>query len=181
VLDTTNALDAFLAGVERRAYEMARIATGSGEDALDIVQDAMYKLVERYADRPPGEWGPLFHRILQSRIMDWQRRSTLRRRFAAWLGRTPGDEEQSDPLDAVPDPRSPGPDVQLERTRAMAELERALRSLPRRQQQAFMLRTWEGFDVRETATAMRCSEGSVKTHYSRAVHALRERLKGYWP
>jgi len=157
---------------------MARLATGNTEDALEIVQDAMYKLVEKYASRPESEWGPLFHRILQSRINDWHRRSSLRERFRGWLG-IPGDE--TDPLQDIPDEKDGNPEYLLRSQRRVDKLEQVIHGLPIRQQQAFLLRTMEGLDVRETARAMGCSEGSVKTHYSRAVHTLREKLGEHWP
>lgn len=137
----------------------------------------MLKLATRYADRGEAEWAPLFHTILQSRIRDWYRRKRVRNRVRAWLGR---DGEESDPIDAVPDPAA-GPAERLALGRAAGRLDAALRGLPRRQQQAFLLRAWEGLDVAATARAMGCSEGSVKTHYSRAVHRLRAQLEDTWP
>ena len=157
---------------------MARIATGSTEDALDIVQDAMFKLVEKYASRPEPEWGPLFHRILQSRINDWHRRTRVRERFRSWLGM---DDEGADPIQEAADEREPDPEQLLQSHRRIDKLEQVIHELPFRQQQAFLLRTLEGMDVRDTARAMSCSEGSVKTHYSRAVHTLREKLDDQWP
>jgi len=157
---------------------MARIATGNENDALEIVQDAMLKLVQRYADRGEQEWGPLFHRILQSRIRDWYRRSTVRNRLRVWFG---GDEEGEDQLENQPGRYSDGPMHQLEDDRFGDELERALNALPNRQQQAFLLRAWEGMSVEQTAAAMGCSAGSVKTHYSRAVHTLRKQLEEFEP
>lgn len=175
-LDSTQALDRFLAGVERRAFRMAQLATGNVEDALDLVQEAMLKLAQHYGRRNEQEWGPLFHRILQSRIRDWYRRSRVRNRWRVWLG---GEEDEEDPLHNLADADAPGPVQLLAGQRAMGALEQALQKLPLRQQQAFLLRTWEGFDVAETAHAMGCSEGSVKTHYSRAVHTLRVLLEGH--
>ncbi len=173
------ALNRFLAGVQRRAFRIAEIATHGHEEALDIVQDSMLKLVQRYADRPEEEWAPLFHRILQSRIRDWYRRTAVRRRFRGWLGG--GDDDPAgDPIDAVPDPRADDPESGAHRERSLGRLEVALRALSLRQQQAFLLRAWEGMDVAQTARAMRCSQGSVKTHYHRAVRALRERLGDDW-
>ncbi|MDO9372581.1 MAG: RNA polymerase sigma factor [Gammaproteobacteria bacterium] len=177
-LDSTQALDRFLAGVERRAFRMAQLATGNVEDALDLVQEAMLKLAQHYGRRNEQEWGPLFHRILQSRIRDWYRRSRVRNRWRVWLG---GEEGEEDPLHNLADTDAPGPAQLLAGQRAMGALEQALQKLPLRQQQAFLLRTWEGFDVAATAHAMGCSEGSVKTHYSRAVHTLRVLLEGHQP
>lgn len=162
---------------------MAQLATGDQEEALDIVQDSMVKLVQKYANRPESEWGPLFHTILQSRIKDWHRRNWVRTRWRVWFsGSSHTDEnEGEDPIQQLPDTQTADPSEQTERTKAMAKLEYSLRILPHRQQQAFLLRAWEGCDVAETAKAMGCSEGSVKTHYSRAVHSLRKHLKGFEP
>jgi len=160
---------------------MAQFATGSTEDAFDLVQDAMLGFAQRYAARPDGEWGALFYRILQSRITDWHRRSSVRNRLRVWLGwGGNGEGEAEDGIQTLPD-NAPNPVQELLRRDAAAALELAMRSLPLRQQQAFLLRAWEGLDVRETAFAMGCSEGSVKTHYSRAVHALRNRLEDFRP
>jgi RNA polymerase sigma-70 factor (ECF subfamily) len=178
-LQARAALDRFLAGVERRALRIAEFATGNRDEALDIVQDAMLALARRYGARGEDEWGPLFHRILQSRILDWHRRHRVRRRWLAWLG--PDDEDGDDPLVALPDPGARRPEELLGNARAGAALEAAVRGLPLRQQQAFLLRAWEGLDVAATAAAMGCAEGSVKTHYSRAVHALRDLLEDHWP
>lgn len=157
---------------------MARIATGNADDALDIVQDAMFKLVDKYAGKPTAEWGPLFQRILQSRIQDWHRRSSVRERFRGWLGLADADE---DPLAQVADQLDGDPEHVLQTQRGIAELERVLHALPHRQQQAFLLRMLEGLDVSATARAMACTEGSVKTHYFRAVHAIRDKLGEHWP
>lgn len=170
-------MDQFLAGVERRAFHLARVACGNDEDALDIVQDAMFKLVQRYADRRAEEWPAIFHRILQSRIRDWYRRSVVRHRLLGWFSRS---EDEDDPLENQPGRASEGPVQQLQQARFGSELECALAALPNRQQQAFLLRAWEGLSVEETAQAMGCSAGSVKTHYARAVSVLRERLEGFY-
>jgi RNA polymerase sigma-70 factor (ECF subfamily) len=157
---------------------MAQFATGNRDEALDIVQDAMLALASRYGKRGSDEWGPLFQRILQSRILDWYRRRRTQHRWLAWLGT---DDDDEDPLAALPDPDARRPEEQFGNTRAGAALETALGALPLRQQQAFLLRTWEGLDVAATAAAMGCSQGSVKTHYSRAVHSLRNLLEDHWP
>lgn len=161
---------------------MAELATGNRDDALDLVQEAMLGLVRNYADRGEAEWGPLFYRILQSRIRDWYRRSKVRQRLFGWLHPIAGDADdgQADPIQQAPDPAAAEPPREVGNQAAMEQLEQALRSLPVRQQQAFLLRAWEGLDVAQTAFAMGCSEGSVKTHYSRAVHRLRQRLEEHW-
>ena len=174
-------INRFLTGIERRAFGMARFATRNDDDALDLVQEAMFGFVRNYADRPAEEWPVLFHRILQSRITDWYRRTAVRDRFRAWLGRGGDDDDGADPFDAIADPSSPDPAEQLLRRDISDAVARALRTLPLRQRQAFLLRVWEGLDVAETAFAMKCSEGSVKTHLSRAIHALRSKLEEYRP
>jgi RNA polymerase sigma-70 factor, ECF subfamily len=177
----TRELDQFLAQIERRAFRMAQVALRNADDALDVVQDAMLKLARSYASRPSEEWRPLFFRILQNGIRDLQRRQTVRRRFMSWMPgpREDPDEEAQHPLDNVAD-GAPGQSDLLMQGEAMRQLEKSLRELPARQREAFMLRNFEGMDVAETAAAMGCSEGSVKTHYSRAVHTLREQLSEVW-
>jgi RNA polymerase sigma-70 factor (ECF subfamily) len=180
VLDRSRELDRFLASVERRAFKIAQIAIRDIEEALDIVQDAMLQLARRYAARPSEEWEPLFYRILNNRIRDCQRRRVVRSRIIAWWpARLADDEEAADPIEsAAGTEMAPTERVQVDET--LQALERALADLPRRQQQAFLLRTLEGLDVAGTAAAMGCSEGSVKTHYFRAVQTLRERLGEFW-
>ena len=151
-------LNQFLAGVERRALRFAEIAVRDRDEALDLVQDAMIKLARNYAGQPEEEWTPLFYRILQNGIRD----------------------DDYDPVAQAPDPMGRTPDEQLEAQQAMQTLEHAVAELPARQREAFMLRTFEGLDVAGTAVAMGCSEGSVKTHYSRAVHTLRDVLGEHW-
>ena len=172
----SRALNQFLASVELRAFKIAQAGLRHEDDALDAVQDAMLQLARAYADRPAQEWKPLFYRILENRIRDMQRRRTVRGRVMAWLPHRGEDEdEESDPIAQAPSPE-PQPVKRLELDEAMGALQKALEELPRRQQQAFLLRTLEGMDVAETAAAMGCSEGSVKTHYFRAVQALRAQL-----
>ncbi len=180
-LDRTQALDRFLAGIERRAFRMAHIATGNEDEALDLVQDAMLKLAQKYAQRPEEEWAPLFHCILQSRIRDWYRRERVRNRLREFFHGSQDEEEGEDPLAQVADRAAPAPDEEVQRKRACAALDVALRALPLRQQQAFLLRIWEELDVAQTAQAMGCSQGSVKTHLFRALQVLRQRLGEHWP
>ena len=177
-LESTQALEQFLAGVERRALRIAQYATGNREDALDIVQEAMLKLAERYGAKPADEWPPLFHSILISRIRDFQRRSKVRNRFRVWLrGRGDDDADEPDPISSRQDPAAAPPERVIDGERGVARLERGIAELPERQREAFVLRVWEGLDVAQTARAMGCSEGSVKTHLSRAMHALRDKLE----
>ncbi|HZD53716.1 MAG TPA: RNA polymerase sigma factor [Woeseiaceae bacterium] len=179
-LESERELNRFLAEVERRALRIAEISVGDRDEALDIVQDAMIRLARKYAHRAGSEWPPLFYRILQNGVRDWHRRRAVRSRVIGWLGRAVFDDAAGDPIAVAADPAGRTPDEQLQNREAMQSLERALARLPLRQREAFMLRTFEGLDVADTALAMGCSEGSVKTHYSRAVHALRESLGEHW-
>jgi RNA polymerase sigma-70 factor (ECF subfamily) len=173
---TSRALEQFLAGIEKRAFKIAQLGLRNEADALDAVQDAMIKLVQSYGSRREEEWRPLFYRILTNRIRDLQRRRAVRGRIMAWLpARDADDDEDVDPLAQAPS-AEPHPEKRLELDEAIAALETAVVALPARQQQAFLLRNFEGLDVAQTAQAMGCSEGSVKTHYFRALEALRARL-----
>ncbi len=181
ILEYRRELDKFLGEIERRAFRMAQVALRDPDDAMDVVQDTMLKLARSYSARPSSEWRPLFYRILENGIRDLQRRRSVRKRFMTWLpgAKEDPDNEAQDPLDNVADSAPAIPEI-LMQGQAMQQLEVSLRALPTRQREAFMLRNFEGLDVAETATAMGCSEGSVKTHYSRAVHTLREQLVGVW-
>lgn len=172
-----DALDAFLRGVERRALRMAEFGVGNREDALDIVQDCMLTFVRNYRDKPATDWAPLFHRVLDSRVLDFHRRHQVRSRWLGWIDRIVGRDEDADPLANVADPRAPQPCQHVADAETADALDLAPRALPNRQRQAFLLRVWEGLDVADTARAMACSEGSVKTHLSRAMTALRTRLE----
>jgi RNA polymerase sigma-70 factor (ECF subfamily) len=168
----------FLASVERRAFKQCMFSVREEQAALDIVQDSMLKLSESYSARPAGELPLLFQRIVQNGIRDHYRRNKVRSTWTTLLSSMgiSKDGEDSDPLDTmeVEDDRSvpASPADQLEQGQVMAAIEEAVATLPARQRQAFILRYWEEFDVSETAKAMGCSEGSVKTHCSRATHAL---------
>jgi RNA polymerase sigma-70 factor (ECF subfamily) len=180
-LDQARALDRFLADVEKRAFRIAQMAVRDRDDALDIVQGAMLRLARSYGQRPSEEWKPLFYRILYNGIRDWQRRSNVRSRiFSVWpSGSRDDDEGAQDPYERVAD-NLPEPSRRVMAGEAMERLEAAVAALPTRQREAFMLRCLEGMDVAETALAMGCSEGSVKTHYFRALSALREQLGEVW-
>lgn len=176
-------LSDFLASVERRAYKHALFAVRDEAAALDIVQEAMMKLAERYGDKPAEEFPMLFHRILQNTLMDHFRRQKVRASwFTLFSSFTPQHaDEEFDPLDVLEDDESPShvlqPDADLQQSQILGSIETALMNLPARQREAFLLRYWDGLDTAETALAMGCSEGSVKTHCSRATHALAAALK----
>jgi len=174
-------LNRFLAEVERRALRIAEIAVRDRDEALDLVQDAMIKLARNYSERGRDEWTPLFYRILQNGVRDWHRRQAVRNRVMVWFRKKPTEDNDYDAIAAAPDPAGRAPDEELANSEAMQSLEEAIRDLPARQREAFMLRTFEGLDVAGTAIAMGCSQGSVKTHYSRAVHTLRDRLEEHRP
>ena len=179
-LATERSMEEFLQDIERRAFHMAKMATGSREDALDIVQDTMFKLVEKYSDKNSSEWRPLFYRILNSKITDYYRRNAVKNRLIslASFGMRAGDHG-ADLIDRAEGHRSDTPDQMLARQMQMTILSKALAQLPGRQRQAFMLRCWDGMSTALTSQAMGCSEGSVKTHYSRAMHSLRASLEDY--
>jgi RNA polymerase sigma-70 factor (ECF subfamily) len=178
-LATRQSMDRFLAEVEARAFRMVQIAVRNEADALDIVQDAMIRLVQNYARRPPSEWRPLFFRILQNRLRDHQRHQGVRNRVLSWF-RPADDDDYADPIAQAPGREQEQPDREAAMNETLSALEQAVAALPARQQQAFLLRSLEGLDVAETAQAMGCSQGSVKTHYFRAVHSLRETLGEHW-
>ena len=173
-------LNRFLAEVEKRALRNAEISVRDRDEALDLVQDAMIKLARKYADRSSDEWTPLFYRILQNGVRDWHRRQLVRNRVMVWFRRPGVEDNDYDVVASAPDPKGRTPDEQLQSQEAMQCLEVAVGELPARQREAFMLRTFEGLSVAGTVTSMGCSEGSVKTHYSRAVHSLRESLGEHW-
>lgn len=160
---------------------MAQVAVKDVDEALDIVQDAMLTLVRKYAHKPQEQWRPLFYRILKNRITDSHRRNSVKRKlfFAGWSGQGE-DAASDDPVDRAAALDSSNPDRRLQLDGAANELQDAVGRLPARQQQAFLLRTLEGLNVADTALAMQCSQGSVKTHYSRALAALRLALEGHW-
>lgn len=168
-------LDVFLAQVERRAYKTALLSTRKPADALDIVQDSMLQLVQYYRDHHSDEWPLLFHRILQHKIMDWHRQQTRNKKWF-WQKVADVEDDSEDELNQIVDEREQNPAELLARSKDIQCVIQSLENLPLRQRQAFILRAWEGFDVSQTAAAMGCSEGSVKTHYFRALQSLREQL-----
>jgi len=178
-------IEAFLASAERRAWLHARLAVRNDDIALDIVQDAMIRLVEHYADRPPGEWPMLFQRILQNAIRDHFRRQKVRDTWTVLVSALlPGRQDDETPdaaetlLERIASDASHAPSAEDEVAgrEELAHIANAIADLPPRQREAFLLRYWEGYDLAETAEAMGCSEGSVKTHCSRACHTLAQIL-----
>jgi len=173
-------LNNFLSDIEKKAFTMARLATRDSDPALDIVQDTMLVLTHKYADKNPQEWTALFYRILQNKITDWHRRQTLRNRLFSWFGFFEEQEEvynATETYNHYPQNHACTPDKVMQNTEVNKQTMLAIAQLPLRQQQAFLLRQWQGFSVSETAGAMSISEGSVKTHYSRAIATLKIRLK----
>ncbi len=176
------ALERFLAGVERQAFRKARLAVSNDDDALELVQDAMLKLAQGYAGRNETEWPLLFQRILQNAITDFHRRQNVRSRVLTWVRFRRDEDEEDDNMEVTfPDPAGRSPLETLLSRVATEQLLQELERLPVRQQQAFLLRFWDGLSTADTAYAMSCSEGSVKTHLSRALGSLRETLEEYVP
>ena len=180
---TDKELTDFLKSVEKRAWKRAVYAVRDEDAALDIVQDAMIRLAEKYADRPPAELPLLFQRIVSNATMDWFRRQKVRnavvRNFSEFEG--PGEDADFDLLETL---QSLGSSAETEsaadsvsRAQILQSIDEEVARLPARQREAFLLRYWEDLDVAETAASMGCSQGSVKTHCSRAVHALAKALQ----
>jgi RNA polymerase sigma-70 factor (ECF subfamily) len=173
ILKSNKALGDFLEQEQLSAFKIAQISTGSRDDALDIVQDAMIKFVENYSDKPADEWRPLFYRSISNRIIDWHRRKKTRGNIFQWFSSSKEADMTASAL--------PSPERQHRTSRATEQLEQALRGLPARQQQAVLLKVWEGMSTAETATAMDVGISSVKTHFSRGLKALQQQLGDYWP
>jgi RNA polymerase sigma-70 factor (ECF subfamily) len=179
---TREELADFLASVERRAFKQAAFAVRDDDSALDIVQDAMIKLSENYSDRPAAELPLLFTRILQNTIHDFFRRQKVRSTWTTLFSAlTPAEDEEADPLETLEaltgSQAAESAADQVSRQQVVGIIEEEVAKLPARQREAFLLRYWEDFDVAETAAAMGCSEGSVKTHCSRATHTLARALR----
>ena len=180
-LASRSELSTFLEGVEKSAFKQAVFAVRDEEAALDIVQDAMLRLAEKYGHLPAAELPALFHRIVQNAIRDWFRRQKVRSMWTTLLSSLGPGEDDEDPLETL-QPREgsdlqEGPAAHLEQAQVLEIIRQELARLPERQREAFILRYWEELDVADTARAMNCSEGSVKTHCSRAAHALQLALK----
>ncbi len=174
-------IDSFLASIEHRAYRFALYELWDREAALDAVQDSMWRLVERYADRPAGEWPALFFTILRNRTTD-AKRWRVAQRLRGLLGGTSKSErdDREDIWMTLPAPEHETPEAEQTATEQRRALERALAELPTRQRQVFLLREWQGMTTIETARTLGCSEGSVKQHHFRALRALRGKLSEVW-
>ncbi|MDE0926877.1 MAG: RNA polymerase sigma factor [Methylophilaceae bacterium] len=174
-------LSDFLREVERRAFKQTVYAVRDEHLALDIVQDSMFKLADKYPDKPVTEYPMLFQRILQNTMRDFWRRQKVRNIWTSLLssfGSKNEDGENIDPLDTIDvGDESLNPATQLEGSQTLQLIERALEKLPARQREAFVLRYWEEMSVAETADLMGCSQGSVKTHCSRALRTMASLLE----
>ncbi|MDI9332030.1 MAG: RNA polymerase sigma factor [Alphaproteobacteria bacterium] len=180
---TDKELNDFLASVEKRAFKRCLFQVRDDEAALDIVQDSMMKLAEHYGNKPVAELPMLFQRILSNSTLDWFRRKKTRSQFFVnFSDLAPlGDDSDMEPLDAISSDEisnwAPSGEQWLQSREMVAAIEEEIQKLPARQREAFLLRYWEELDVAETAAAMGCTEGSVKTHCSRAILALVKALK----
>jgi len=183
-LATEQELSDFLKSVDKRAFKRTLYHVRNEESALDIVQDSMLKLAEHYGDKPPGELPMLFQRILTNSTLDWFRRQKTRNAVFTSMSdfeRTGDDGSDFDLLEvhagASDGEAAQSAEDQVRRRQTLRNIETEIQALPARQREAFLLRYWEELDVAETAAAMGCSEGSVKTHCFRAVQTLSRVLK----
>ncbi len=181
---TRQEMSLFLASVQRRAFKQAVYAVRDDEAALDLVQDAMLKLAEKYSDKPVAEIPPLFQRILQNGITDYFRRQKVRNMWTTLLSSLQHDDEEGGERDILESIEAEVGSEQAEsaadrvsREQTLTIIDNEIKKLPKRQREAFLMRYWEDMDVAETAAAMGCSEGSVKTHCSRATHTLAAALR----
>ncbi len=167
-----SALDKFFASVEKDAYRLAVAAVHDPDDAVDLVQDVMLTLVKRYRGKTEDEWRPLFFRILQNHIRDWYRRRSVKHALLRWSGL--GDTTEQ--IANIEAPEADNPEYTVGASDSLARVELAIKTLPTQQQQVFLLRCWQEWSVADTARIMSISESSVKTHYARALSALRKKL-----
>jgi RNA polymerase sigma-70 factor, ECF subfamily len=176
-------MEVFLKSVEKKAFRIIEIATGGADDTLDILQESMMAFVRRYSAKDESEWRPLFYKVVQNKIKDWLRKEKLKRLFFFSMPAHYQEESEimPDPIDTAPDLQTANPLTDAKTSQAIARLHIVLKNLPRGQQQVFLLRAWEGLSTQETATAMNCTEGTVKTQYFRAINRLKEKLEGTWP
>jgi RNA polymerase sigma-70 factor (ECF subfamily) len=181
---TDKELSDFLENVERRAFKQAVYAVRRDEVALDIVQDAMIKLAEKYGDKPAAELPMLFQRILQNTVHDYFRREKVRSTWISLFSSLTRSTEESEDFDILETYEAEDGNQSVEsaearvgRDQILTVIDEEIQKLPARQREAFLMRYWQDMDVAETASAMGCSEGSVKTHCSRATHTLAQALK----
>jgi len=177
-IDFTLALTRFAKRVTGRALFMMEMATGHHDVAHDLVQESLMTLYTHYLDRAADEWTPLFYTILNNKLMDWRRREQRKNKLFSFLPkfRAGDDDYEIDPLELIADDKQIDPQDHWSSNTDLEQIKNAIAQLPLRQQQAFVLRAWEELDTRTTAQIMQCSEGSVKTHYSRAIAALKHAL-----
>ncbi|MFT6304620.1 MAG: RNA polymerase sigma-70 factor (ECF subfamily) [Granulosicoccus sp.] len=179
--DATQAsIDGFLASVEKKAFVMSLAACQNQDAALDIVQDTMLSMVKNYKNRPSEQWAALFFKVLNNRIVDHHRKRGFGR-LTQWLGINSNEPDAAEEAVDQLDSEVFGPDVFVDALEVNSAVQSALARLSSKQQQALVLRLWQGLSVKETALAMNVSEGSVKTHLSRAVHEMRDLLSEYKP
>jgi RNA polymerase sigma-70 factor (ECF subfamily) len=178
--DVQQQLRLFVKQTSGRALVMMEAATGHADVARDLVQESFIALYQSYAKRPTTEWTPLFYTILNHRLMDWHRQEARKQKRFGWLKLVPSETEDVDDfIDQIEDTQHVDPAEFLSRAHTLEEIRQAIAKLPMRQQQAFMLRAWENMDTKTTAEIMQCSEGSVKTHYHRAILTLRSLLSQF--
>jgi len=173
-------MEEFLKTIERPAFRMAMLACRNRDDALDLVQEAMCSFVGKYSGHSETEWKVLFYKVLQNKVRDFYRREKVRTRWRFWL-RPKDEDDDSEPLEQFSSSEEDNPESRMRRKQSFARLEDALEQLSQKQRQVFLLRAWEGLSVLETAQAMACSEGTVKTHFSRATDHLQKKLGDDWP
>ncbi|MEM7257465.1 MAG: sigma-70 family RNA polymerase sigma factor [Pseudomonadota bacterium] len=174
-----SSMDSFLASVEKQAFVIAMAACKDEQIALDVVQDSMLSMVKNYAGKNAESWPPLFFRILNNRITDQHRKRGFGR-FTQWFGTSRDDGSEPEAVDQLAGDEF-SPDALADANELQDAMQAALENLSFKQQQALILRLWQGLSVKETALAMGVSEGSVKTHLSRAVQEMRLHLDEYKP
>ena len=181
--DTEQYFRSFVEKMTGRALVMMESSTGHHDVAMDIVQESFIALHQNYLKKPVDEWTPLFYTILNNRLMDWHRREQRKQKRFAWFKPVLVEQEETeiDPTLLVEDPKNIDPSEFLSQSHTLEEIQKAVARLPIRQQQAFLLRAWENMDTKTTAQIMDCSEGSVKTHYHRAIQTLRSHLSHFDP